>query len=84
VVCYCRDNGIDCERCQLIADSPTRILALTRLFSQFILTGLIEAKSSISNPIQEALTHALRITENHNGRELFTSTQKNTALQAVD
>jgi len=28
VVCYCRDNGVDCECCQHIAQ--TRILALTR------------------------------------------------------
>jgi len=52
------------------------------------LTGLIVAKSSITSPIQEALTIALKITENHNGgvamHQLFTSTQKNMALQAVD
>jgi len=46
------------------------------------------AKSSISSPIQETLTNALKITENHSGRvtmhQLFTSTQKKTALQAVD
>jgi len=55
--------------------AQTRILALT---------GLIEAKSSITSPIQEAL----KITGNHNGRvamqQLFTSTQKNTDLHAVD
>jgi len=56
-------------------------------FIQFILTGLIVAKSSITSPIQEALTNALKITESHNGRamhQLFTSTQEKTALQAVD
>jgi len=53
------------------------------------------AKSSIVSPIQEAfspiqeaLTNALKITENHNVRvaihQLFTSTQKKTALQAVN
>jgi len=63
--------------------AQTSILALTRLFIQiiqFTLTGLIKAKSSITSPIQEALTNALKITENHNGRvamhQLFTSTQK--------
>jgi len=83
-----KDNGVDCEPCLDIADSPTRILTLTRLFIQFILTGLIVAKSSIASPIQEALTNTLKIIENHNGRvamhQFFTSTQKNTALQAVD
>jgi len=52
------------------------------------MTGLIVAKSSIISPIQEALTNALKITENRNGRaamhQLFTSTQKKTTLQAVD
>jgi len=55
-----KDNGVDCEPCLDIADSP----------------------------IQEALTNTLKIIENHNGRvamhQFFTSTQKNTALQAVD
>jgi len=71
------------------------VYILTRLFIQiieFILTGLIVAKSSITSPIQEALINALKITENHNhnGRaraamhQLFTSTQKKTAFQAVD
>jgi len=77
---------VDCERCQHIAQ--TRILAFTRLFIQFALTGLIEAKSLITSPIQEALRDALKITENPNGRvdmhQLFISTQKNTAFQAVD
>jgi len=52
------------------------------------LTGLIVAKSSITSPIQESLTNALKITKNHNDRaamhQLFTSTSKNTDLQAVD
>jgi len=43
-----------------------RILALNRLFIQFSLTGLIEAKSSITSPVQEALRDALKKTENHN------------------
>jgi len=42
------------------------MLALTRLFIQFTLIGLIEAKSSITSPIQEAaLRDTLKITENH-------------------
>jgi len=41
--------------------------ALTRLFIQFTLTGLIETKSSITSPIQTALRDALKITKNHNG-----------------
>jgi len=67
------------------------VYILTRLFIQiiqFILMGLIVAKSLITSPIQEALTNALTITENHNGRaamhQLFTSTQKKATFQAVN
>jgi len=41
----------------------TRVLALIRLFILFALTGLVEAKSSITSPIQEALRDPLIITE---------------------
>jgi len=58
------------------------VYLLTPLFIQlilFILTGLIVAKSSITSPIQEALTNTLKITKNHDGRvamhKLFTSTR---------